>query len=435
MSKITTKITSGRIIITNKFTYPEVLYERELNVSSSLGAFLPVIVKKSGKTTVLECIVQGLNPVSHNNGYSVNKTYFLKVVDQLINIIKKCEDLGLSSNHIDLDPDRIFLDPQGTVRCILWPVLNNYNYEEKGLFFHQLPGFFSFIPGENMGFLNSYYAFFSSGAPFSINNFQRLIKYLMGRKEEYSYQAPSDQLREKPKDQKSRETPQGIEYNPFDEKRRIKIIEEKRRTLFCMYCGTKNTIESSYCSFCGKPLVKPNGVNGGRTAGGVSDKGAAQTPAETPAPSPVQTRNQVPTPVRDQIDPDPAAGQAPPSGTVVLGYNERRGTVVLGCDELPAPAYPYLIREKSREKIPVDKPVFRIGSEREYCDYFVSDNSYVSRSHADIVTRGNHFYVVDKNSTNKTYVDGRVIKRETEVEVFSGSEILLANEKFTFYVE
>ena len=83
----------------------------------------------------------------------------------------------------------------------------------------------------------------------------------------------------------------------------------------------------------------------------------------------------------------------------------------------------------------IDKPSFRIGKEERYCDYFVRDNNAVSRSHADIITRGSRYFIIDRHSTNKTYVDGRVIPVEREVEIFSKTKLRLANEDFTFYVE
>ena len=61
---------------------------------------------------------------------------------------------------------------------------------------------------------------------------------------------------------------------------------------------------------------------------------------------------------------------------------------------------PHLIRAKNNEKISVNKPVFRIGKERSYVDYFIGDNTAISRSHANIVTRDGAYYLVDTNSTN-----------------------------------
>ena len=121
------------------------------------------------------------------------------------------------------------------------------------------------------------------------------------------------------------------------------------------------------------------------------------------------------------------------SGTTVLGADY--GTTVLGSEELDEPVYPYLIREKNQEKIFVNKPSFRLGKEKAFCDYFIFDNNYVSRSHADIITRDGRYYIKDLNSTNKTYLDGRAIPIEKEIEIFSGAKIRLANEDFVFYIE
>ena len=79
--------------------------------------------------------------------------------------------------------------------------------------------------------------------------------------------------------------------------------------------------------------------------------------------------------------------------------------------------------------------MFRIGKEKQYSDYFVSDNNAVSRSHADIITRNGRYYIKDLNSTNKTYVDGKAIPIEKEVEIFSRTKLRLANEDFVFYID
>ena len=121
-------------------------------------------------------------------------------------------------------------------------------------------------------------------------------------------------------------------------------------------------------------------------------------------------------------------------GTTVLGADPG-GTTVLGSEELEAPVFPYLIREKTEEKISVNKPSFRIGAERKYVDYWVNDNSTVSRSHADILTREKRYFIIDLNSTNKTYVDGRAIPVEKEIELFDGTRIRLSNEEFVFHIE
>ena len=97
-------------------------------------------------------------------------------------------------------------------------------------------------------------------------------------------------------------------------------------------------------------------------------------------------------------------------------------------------SYPYLIRKNSFDRMDINKPVFRIGKERSYVDYFVADNNAVSRIHADIITKNNSFFVKDENSTNGTYVNGNRLSPNEEVQVFDGDIITFANEEFEFHI-
>ena len=95
--------------------------------------------------------------------------------------------------------------------------------------------------------------------------------------------------------------------------------------------------------------------------------------------------------------------------------------------------YPYLIRKSMNERIIINKPVFRIGKERSYVDCFISNNGAISRSHADIISRGHRYFICDRNSTNKTYRNGYMLTPEDEVEIFDGDILQLANEEFEFH--
>lgn len=95
--------------------------------------------------------------------------------------------------------------------------------------------------------------------------------------------------------------------------------------------------------------------------------------------------------------------------------------------------FPILYRVLTEENISINKPVFRIGKEKSYVDYFVSNNSAISRSHADIITREQKCYVMDLNSKNKTYVNNQQVPAQQEIEVSNGDCLKLANEEFIFY--
>lgn len=98
----------------------------------------------------------------------------------------------------------------------------------------------------------------------------------------------------------------------------------------------------------------------------------------------------------------------------------------------PAVSYPKLKRASTGETVEINKPVFRIGKERSYVDYFIADNSAISRSHADIVCRNGRYYIVDRNSKNRTFVNEEPIPAGVEIEIDSSTRLRLANEDFSF---
>ena len=119
--------------------------------------------------------------------------------------------------------------------------------------------------------------------------------------------------------------------------------------------------------------------------------------------------------------------------TTVLNNGKIGETTVLSGDLQQTQAVrPHLLRNKNNEIINLTKPVFRIGKEKSYVDYFVRDNTAVSRSHANIITRGNKYYIVDTNSTNHTFVNEKMIPSNAETEIHHGDKIRLGNENFEF---
>lgn len=112
--------------------------------------------------------------------------------------------------------------------------------------------------------------------------------------------------------------------------------------------------------------------------------------------------------------------------------NDDEGTALL--DESQSYIqYPTLCRVLTGETVRINKPVFRIGKERSYVDFFVNNNA-VSRSHADIITRGQRYFVIDLNSKNRTYINDQVLPVQQEVEIFNGDRLRLANEEFAFQI-
>ena len=169
-------------------------------------------------------------------------------------------------------------------------------------------------------------------------------------------------------------------------------------------------------------------------------------PAAAKAVAPIRTANtpqkvapQTAVPVQPVQPAQPVQTVQQPVSSTPLNFGETTvlsagmgETTVLGVSAEPNKNDPHLIRTKNNEKIPLNKPVFRIGKERSYVDYFISDNTAISRGHANIVDHNGEFFVVDTNSTNHTYLNGAMIQSGIENKLSHGDKIRLANEDFEF---
>lgn len=159
-------------------------------------------------------------------------------------------------------------------------------------------------------------------------------------------------------------------------------------------------------------------------------------PQSSAAPAASQPPRQQPSAV-PQASAVPSPGGAPPLGDFgntsfyFLDGEDSGGTVILGQEQPTQQFSPHLIRKSNQEKIPIHKPVFRLGRDAGFNDYVVT-NPAVGHSHCFIVTRDNEYFIVDSNSKNHTRVDGVIVPSGQEIKLTHGCAILLADEEFEF---
>lgn len=134
------------------------------------------------------------------------------------------------------------------------------------------------------------------------------------------------------------------------------------------------------------------------------------------------------------INPPPVGTPANFGNTVVLDGGGDGGTVVLNPDDERRARVlrPVLLRKRNNAQIYLNKSPFRIGKAKDYVDYWVGDNPAISRSHAELILSGQQCFIVDTNSTNHTYVNGKMISSNVKFELKDGDVVQLANEEFTF---
>ncbi|URZ07806.1 DUF6382 domain-containing protein [Clostridium felsineum] len=86
------------------------------------------------------------------------------------------------------------------------------------------------------------------------------------------------------------------------------------------------------------------------------------------------------------------------------------------------------------ERIFINKDCFKIGRVSGQVDY-ISDNKAVGKIHAEIRKQGEKYYLIDLNSKNGTFVNGRKINSDELYEIRNGDTIIFANSEFTFAIE
>ncbi len=435
MGKTTVQKSGSRYVVTNRLIGTE-----ELNIqiihsifSGVVSGFLPVNYETKKKERYLKCVVTGLLPMDEYLQNPVNRSMFFTLIRKVIAILRQCEINNMNANNIDLRFPHMFIEPRTKeLFCIYWPVVNNQEESSPSQFFKELPDKLTFINMESRNYVDGYSRFLEMMNPFSI---MALEKYLKNFDENGTGSStPSELLRKESDYVDNRKVEnKNIAYDPFSQPERKVVKEEKKERVvskpqkakFCPSCGYTIMPNARFCVSCGEKLKLEE----------ISIENKESKEAE-PQIEPQKEYKMKPeewrsTEVIPQPDPNSYNGNiSAVSGTTVLSYEETGGTTCLNSGEI---TYPYLIWEKTEEKILVDKPVFRIGKEREYCDFFVMNNSTVSRSHADIITDEGRYYIKDLGSTNGTYLDCRMIAPQNKVEIFSGTKIRLSNEDFIFY--
>ena len=92
----------------------------------------------------------------------------------------------------------------------------------------------------------------------------------------------------------------------------------------------------------------------------------------------------------------------------------------------------YLFRQINNEEIEIDKEFFMLGKYR-YASYTFNNDS-ISRTHATIIKENNQYFIVDNDSRNGTFINGRKIQPNNKVKLNNRDLITLSNETLVFYI-
>lgn len=412
----------------------------------------------------------------------VNKKRLLGVFKGITNALISAEDYMIDENTILLDLDYIFSDVSTCETVLIClPIQGSRKNPDLGAFFKEIIFGTQFDQTENCDHVAKIINYLNSAPVFSLNDFKLLLEKIENESAPNqgttSPQPPVVKPIVQPAPQpKAEAAVQGAVMPPVSRPavpvqpvRPVQQVpqppqgtvspakQEKNISMFSLLMHySKENKELYKAQKAQQKLAKPQNAKQAKQKKGapvpVANQGFAipgqavptvQPVAQQPVPKPQENGVVRETPAPAAVPPKPAPAYVPAQAvngqhanfgeTTVLGGSMCGETTVLTAQQETAQTVtPYLIRAKNQEKILLDKPVFRIGKERSYVDYFIGDNTAISRSHASIIVREGECCIIDTNSTNHTYVNGSMVHSNIETKLTHGDTIRLANEDFEY---
>lgn len=417
----------------------------------------------------------------------VNKKRLLGVFEGVVDGLLSAEDYMIDPNSIILDLDYIFADVsscEASLVCL--PILENRE-TDISMFFKNIMFSTQFDQTENCDHVAKIINFLNSSTVISLVDFKKLLESIKNTTDPASItkvppisstqSEQSQQVQPKvttvekiqpaesgnniakatmpanmPPNQAKVATTASVQH--VDNVKTAQVDSGKKMSMFELlmhynkenveiYKAQQAAKKTKTQAATNKNHVSKQPTNKGITPGFAIPGQAASVSDIQPATQPTSQQ----TPSQTQKAVTPTGGQQPAftprqvpqeqmanfGETTSLGGGAIGETTVLNAINNPAQMItPHLIRKKNNEKISLNKPVFRVGKERSYVDYFIGDNTAISRSHANFIIREGEYFVIDTNSTNHTFVNGIMIQSNVETAITHGDIIRLANEDFEF---
>ncbi len=454
--------------------------------NNRLTGILPVAFVQMDQQRRLQFTVSSKVPLKSFFSGIVLRNRLLNVFSTITATLLQAEEYMLDSRMFLLDLDYIFVNVStGEASLLYLPVLPvTVEPTELRSFFKNIMFSTQFDQTENCDYLATIINFLNRGEAFDLEEFQKILLGLQKAGEARTSSPVAAPAVEPPRQLSGMATSVSGSGSPSPTtvtpppavpgtgKETSSPAPAKKKGLFSFSFGKKKD-ETAKTEVTPKPAkakkekapknnTKANNQKPVKGGGAPAYPGMAIPGVEPPRPgaapqpgnpAPVKNQNaQAPVvstettakpvaavPVTPRPVDTPQTMASPGFGeTTLLGGSSGGGgeTTLLGVQEdivvTAVKPKPTLIRMKTGERILIDKPVFRLGKERSYVDYFISDNGAISRSHADIIEQNGQFYIVDHNSTNHTFVNNQMISGSIQVLIENQTEIRLANEVFQF---
>lgn len=181
MGKEKLKNKKGILEITNQLGKFERLNQEEWKVlvNGTVQGLAPVMVLQKGKKIFLQVTQSGWVPLSAYLGAGIQDETLLSFIQTTLRVAHDCERYGLRVNGLRWNHDWIFVDPNGQIHMIYWPVTT---LEESGetilQFYYSFCGILAATLNDN-ALAGQYAQYFYQRDYLELHQFQQLVQDIL----------------------------------------------------------------------------------------------------------------------------------------------------------------------------------------------------------------------------------------------------------------
>lgn len=338
----------------------------------------------------------------------------ISYIEKIIDIYDSIEDYLIEPESIQLDSDRIYIDSEnGSVHMVCLPFLNkNIGNPQLNVFLKSFICRLKFDSTENCDYIGKMLGYLNSSSEFCISDFRYIV-------ENQKVTGSDDEIFNGPI----------LECTGEPEPDCAETVQSENEPDFFLAKPVSDPHESSEKDNSDHEYRLPldfyaddeDNTDEAKNKTGIFSKLFKESRPKSKSRQKKKTEN---------------------AGKIKVHYCDSNGEII-GSDEVADETkliipdnYPktFLLRIKNNEKIPLEKNKFRIGTDKKNTDYCINDNNAVSRLHAEIRKKNGSYFLIDRDSTNHTYLNEHAVDSNSEIKLIDKSRIKLANEEFIFYM-
>lgn len=431
--------------------------------NNEIAGLLPLTFSQNNRERYIKYNISSKVTLKQYLSGIVSKSNFINAMLSLVNAILELDDYMIEKEKLLLDMEYIYINV-GTaqVGLAVLPVENVSEETDLAVFFRNIMFHVQFDQNENGNYIAAVLNFLNNGNPFSMTDFKKLLEEQLGEKKgaaESVIEKVESKKVEASQSMAFHATQQPLAFQQpvasnvsqqpatFSATQQPATFQVPQQPAAAPVAGAQPSKKKDKFSLFGKKKKEPE-----PKVKKEKNKKKGKSPAQQPVfqggfAIPGQTAENVSSP-QNGISQQPAAPvqqtvmpQQPVMQEVNMNFGETTvltqtaaETTVLAANMTGAELKPYILRKKNNQKAFINKNEFRIGKEVNYVDFCIMDNSAVSRSHADIITRNGAYFIRDNNSLNHTFLDGRQLQGGVEVQLENGVKFKLADEDFEFWL-